>query len=258
MLVVLERGLFRACRRPGAGTEVFMEIAVISDLHLGRGGPTDGFGHDDGEFLRFLNFLERNFEKVVLLGDIWETLTGSLPGDPAGELSLARAKHPEIARRFERPRYAYVHGNHDLIAGATEGVSDELVLEADGQRLLFTHGHQNDDLIVRRRWLSELGVWLGGWVRRLGLGPLYRLLARVDERRGGISLDRSRCPFQRWAVDTAARSQADIVITGHTHLATRAEHGPRLFLNSGTCSEGKLSFLSLDTRRSVYAVHTQY
>jgi UDP-2,3-diacylglucosamine pyrophosphatase LpxH len=235
-----------------------MQIAVISDLHLGRGGAADGFGHEDGEFVRFLDFLEHNFERIVLLGDIWETLTGDLPGDPARELELARAKHREIARRFERPRYAYVHGNHDLIAGATDGAPDELLLEADGQRLLFTHGHQNDALMERRRWVSELGVWLGGWVRRLGLGSLYRLLASVDQRRGGISLDGTRCAFQRWAVGTAAQSEADIIVTGHTHLATRAEHGPRLFLNSGTCSEGRLSFLSLDTRRADYAVHAGY
>src|SRR6478735_9678780 len=37
-----------------------MEIAVISDLHLGTGGAADGFGHDDGEFLKFLTFLEKN------------------------------------------------------------------------------------------------------------------------------------------------------------------------------------------------------
>ena len=235
-----------------------MQIAVISDLHLGRGGPVDGFGHDDGEFLRFLSFLEQNFERVVLLGDIWETLTGALPGQVAAELSLARATHPEIAKRFERPRYAYVHGNHDLIAGAVDGAPDEFVIDADGQRLLFTHGHQNDALIVQKRRLSELGVWLGGWIRRLGLAPLYRLIASFDQKRSGVSLDGSRCEFQRWAVDAAARSDADIVVTGHTHLATRAEHGSRLFLNSGTCAEGKLSFLSLDTRRSIYAVHTSF
>lgn len=32
-----------------------MQIAVISDLHLGSGGPVDLFGHDDYEFLRFLD-----------------------------------------------------------------------------------------------------------------------------------------------------------------------------------------------------------
>lgn len=233
-----------------------MQIAVISDLHLGAGGAADGFGHDDADFLRFLAHLERNFEKIVLLGDIWETLTGRLPGDPAAELDAARASHPEISRRFARKQYVYVHGNHDLVAGATEAAPDEIVLQADGMRLLFTHGHQNDGLIEKRRWLSELGVWVGGWIRRLGLDAVYRLFAALDERRSGVSPDSTRCAFQKWAMGMAAHRDVDVVVTGHTHLATRAEHGSRLFLNSGTCSEGNLSFLSLDTRRGCYGVHS--
>ncbi len=235
-----------------------MEIAVISDLHLGTGGAADGFGHSDSEFLKFLDFLERNFERVVLLGDVWETLTGHWPFDPAAELYAARECHPEIARRFERERYVYVHGNHDLVAGAVDGAPDEFVIQADGMRLLFTHGHQNDSLIQWRRWLSELGVWLGGWIRRLGLAAVYRLFAKLDEGRGGVSLDGGRCEFQRWAMGAAAYRDADIVVTGHTHLPTSEEHGARLFLNSGTCSERKISFLSLDTRRGCYGVHASY
>lgn len=234
-----------------------MKIAVISDLHLGAGDKADGFGHDDAEFLRFLNFLENNFERVVLLGDIWETLQPRLLGSAAAELQRARHAHAEIAARFEGPRYRYLHGNHDLIAGAF-GAPEELCFQADGVRLLFTHGHQNDDLMQRRLWLSKLGVWLGGWIRRVGLDAFYRLCARIDGARGGLSLDGSRCDFQRWAVGEAARREADIVVTGHTHLATRNEHGSRLFLNSGSCSQGALSFLSIDTRRAEYSVNYGY
>jgi predicted phosphodiesterase len=235
-----------------------MKIAVISDLHLGPGGAVDGFGHDDSEFVRFLSFLEANFERVVLLGDIWETLTGSLPGDPAAELFAARLAHPEIARRLSGPRYTYVHGNHDLVAGAVLGVPDEFALEADGVRLLFTHGHQGDSLIARRRWLSELGVWLGGWIRRLGLAPLHRLLSTADTWRAGSSIDSARCAFQREWVGQATRRDVDIVVTGHTHIAARAEHGKLLYLNSGSCSDGKHSYLSIDTKRSNYGVHTGF
>jgi predicted phosphodiesterase len=234
-----------------------MKLAVISDLHLGAGDLADGFGHDDGEFLRFLGFLEKNFERVILLGDIWETLQSRRLGSAREELALARAMHPELARRFQRPQYSYVHGNHDIVAGLL-GVPDELSFEADGVRLLFTHGHQNDELIARRQWLTNLGVWLGGWIRRVGWGAFYRLCARIDEARGGLSLDGERCAFQRWAVGEAARREFDVVVTGHTHLAARSEHGSRLFLNSGSCSEGKLSFLSIDTRRGDYAVNCGY
>lgn len=234
-----------------------MKLAVISDLHLGAGDSADGFGHDDAEFLRFLSYLEGNFEKVVLLGDIWETLQSRRLGNAREELSLARAAHPEIAKRFEGPKYHYVHGNHDIVAGAL-GVPDEFTIQADGVRLLFTHGHQNDDLIQRRRWLTDLGVWLGGWIRRVGLDAFYRLCAHIDELRGGLSEDGALCKFQRWAVGEAERREFDVVITGHTHVAAKTEHGSRLFLNSGSCSEGQLSFLSMDTRRGEYAVNVGY
>src|SRR3954468_858284 len=118
-----------------------MQLAVISDLHLGRRGPTDGVGHDHAEFLRFLTFLRVNFEQIVLLGDIWETLTGTLPGHPAEELRAAQAAHPELTRRFRCKKYLHVHGNHDMVAREVDRVPEELTLKADGVRLLFTHGH---------------------------------------------------------------------------------------------------------------------
>lgn len=235
-----------------------MQLAVISDLHLGPGGPADGFGHEDGEFLRFLTFLERNFERIVLLGDIWETLTGKLPGDPGTELRAAQQAHPEIAQRFRRPCYLHVHGNHDLVAAEVDGLPEEITLNADGVRLLFTHGHQGDALVANGQAASEYGVWLGGWVRRMGLLSVYRIANDLDTRRGGISSDSTRCAFQKAWMGRAAHRDVDVMVTGHTHLAARAEHGARLFLNSGSCSEGQLSYLAMNTRRGEYTVHTGF
>lgn len=231
-----------------------MKIAVISDLHLGPKG-VDRFGHHDGEFLKFLTFLEQNFERIILLGDIWETLTGRLPGDPVHQLTLARSNHPEIAARFERPSYTYIHGNHDLIAGAL-GAPNETVIEADGVRILFTHGHQGDLLTTRYKWVSELGVWLGAWVCRVGMHALYQLIANYDNVRAGVSLDGAQCKFQRWAM--GLDRPIDVVVTGHTHVAVSHEHGHRMFLNSGSCSKGRFNFLSIDTRRGEYLVHRTY
>src|SRR5688572_13142957 len=86
-----------------------VNIAVISDLHLGSEDVTDSFGHDDSEFLRFLTFLEGNFERIVLLGDIWETLASRCPWRARRALTQARERHPEIARRFCDHRYKYIH-----------------------------------------------------------------------------------------------------------------------------------------------------
>lgn len=229
-----------------------MKIAVISDLHLGRGDSSDPFGHDESEFLRFLRFLESEFERIVLLGDIYETLWSRLPGDQRGELLRCRDAHRRIVSRFEdRERYQYVHGNHDWVAADVLGTPEEILLEADGMRLLFTHGHHYDWILRNAREIAELGVWAAAWLVRMGLTPAFRLLERADKH-WRASADPGSCGFQRWAVQAAAARDADVVVTGHTHLRTAAEHGSRLYLNSGTCSGGTWSFLHIDTRTGVY------
>lgn len=237
-----------------------MQIAVISDLHLGSGGKADLFGHEDDRFLQFLNHLEGNFEKVVLLGDVWETLTGHYPGAARAALKAARAAHPEIARRFEQKNYHYVHGNHDFVAGAAEQVPDELLIEEGGVRLWFTHGHQGDPLVQYARWVSELGVWLGGMMRRLHLDFLYQAFDSLDLLRETTMLESGgeACRIQSWAVAGARAREADVVITGHTHVPKREEHGAQLFLNSGSCSGGRFSFLAMDTRAAQYSCQTQW
>lgn len=235
-----------------------MRIAVISDLHLGRGDAADRFGHDDAEFLRFLRFLEGSFERIVLLGDIFETLTSPRPFGQVDELRAARAAHGELSRRFERSCYTFVHGNHDLVAGYVEDAPDELMLRIDGTSVLFTHGHVYDWLVRHARWLSESGAWLGGALMRHGMRPLFRLFDGLDGLLSNVSKHPERCGFQQVAVLNARARDADIVVTGHTHMGVRAEHGDRLFLNSGSCANGVYSFLALDTATGSYSVQNAW
>lgn len=232
-----------------------MRVAVISDLHLGSGGSTDLFGHEDNEFLRFLDFLEDNFEQIVLLGDIWETLTARSPVGQLAELRAAQREHGEIHRRFLLPRYKYVHGNHDLVAGRVDGVQDEHFLSDNGVRMLFSHGHQGDGLCSTARPISELGVWLGACIRRFGMHLVYKYLAHLE---GIRNANPGSCTVRRWALHQAQRRQVDVVVTGHTHVPARDEAGSSLFLNSGTCARGAISFLSLDTQRGDYQVNFGY
>jgi predicted phosphodiesterase len=235
-----------------------VSIAVISDLHLGARSSTDLFGHEDSEFIRFLRFLETNFQKVVLLGDIWETLTTPLPRGHAAELRRARERHRELAAYLKRPRFTYVHGNHDIVAGRIEGAPSELRLESGGVRFLFAHGHQSDALVMHARPISELGVCLGGWIRRAGLGVVYHVFSRLDEVRSDHASEERISQVERWAVRHAQETEAEIVVTGHTHRARCSEHGRTLFLNSGSCSEGQISYLTLEPRTGRYQVHTSY
>jgi predicted phosphodiesterase len=228
-------------------------IATISDLHLGYRDEAELFQHEDGAFLRFLDYLESNFERVVLLGDIWETLTGYRYRQAADALKRCRESHPRLAARFERPAYTFVHGNHDIVAGQVEQVPEEVVIDDRGFRLLFTHGHQSDPVVMNHQWLTDLGVWVGGWIRRAKLGAIYSVVSQYDRTRSGDAADPEKCAVQRYAVDLARERGADVVVTGHTHVATRVEHGDTLFLNGGSCAEG-YSYAAIDTRSGTFDI----
>ena len=62
--------------------------------------------------------------------------------------------------------------------------------------------------------------------------------------------------FQRAAMTWAAANEVDIVVTGHTHHGVVAPHGDRLFLNSGSCAEGRFSYLAMDTTAGKYSLQT--
>jgi UDP-2,3-diacylglucosamine pyrophosphatase LpxH len=241
-----------------------MQLAVISDLHLGH-GRADLFGHEHAQFLRFLDHLEQSFERVVLLGDIFETLTVR-PGAQVRELRRARESHKALAERFERPMYRYVHGNHDLVAGPIDGRPDALHLKVDGQRIAFLHGHQFDWVVKKARFVSEWSAWLAAWVVRLGLTPVLKVTGAVERLVMGVDAGAPSDPtrlsrpdrFQRAAMSWASAQGVDIVVTGHTHHATVAPHGDRLFLNSGSCSEGRISYLAMDTAAGRYSVETAW
>lgn len=231
-----------------------MQIAVISDLHLGAGDRSDCFGHQDSNFEHFLRQLEADFDRIVLLGDIWETLTTARPFDAVEGLRLAREAHPTIARRLERRKYVYVHGNHDLIAARVVRAPSEWVLEANGLRIVFTHGHHHDWLVRRARWISEGFVWLGACARRIGLDALYRAGYWLDHWLSKTDDQPVLHSFQAWAFQIARMRSADIVVTGHTHVASSLMHQSRLYLNSGSCSLGHISYLAIDTVRHRFDV----
>lgn len=231
-----------------------MKIAVISDLHLGVGDASDRFGHDQNRFLTFLQFLEDNFEKIVLLGDIWDPHTAPQRTGAKEGLRLCRESHLPISQRFEKPQYHYVHGNHDLAAAKLENAPGKLTIEAHGLRILFAHGHEHDVFLNRAPWLADFGVWLGAWLLRLGLSSVYSFFDHLDAVRSGVSSSAAACTFQKWAVTAARQHQADVIVTGHTHLPVRAEHDDVVFLNSGSCTKGRFNFAALDTAQNDFLI----
>ena len=231
-----------------------MRIAVISDLHLAADPRVNQFGHEPAAFHRFLDFLEGDFEKIVLGGDIWECLRGRLPGRPGDELRRARAAHPDFAERFAGPQYIALAGNHDEPLHA-HGTRLRWLLDTDGVRVLFTHGHEFDWLYAHAPAASHAINFGAGWLARAGMSGSDAAVFDLEAAVIGIRSEPRQDWIQRQALKAAAGADADVVVMGHTHVPgvhCHVEHGGRLYMNSGTCSGGQTHWLAIDTARGVY------
>jgi len=225
-----------------------MKIAVISDLHIGNGDEADRFGHDDHEFLRFLKFMEANFEKIILLGDIFETLTGRAYGKRMNELRRCFQAHPEVSKRLvgNRRKYIYLHGNHDMVAAEAFRSVGEHFVSVGGGTILFTHGHVFDTISSNVRWLAEWFVWIGGHILRSGRRKTFDFLRGLDEHFLGHPGDLEKCDFRSRAMNAARRMGIDVMVTGHSHAGGLIKCEEGLYLNSGTCIEGSFQYLAMD------------
>lgn len=235
-----------------------MRLAAISDLHIGAHAGRDGFGHAIRDFASWLDRIEREHDRIVLLGDVFQTDHTIVPGAQrrARELRAARRRAGALAQRFAGDRYHYVHGNHDAIARDELAAPTELRLAADGVELLFTHGHQFDPVARGAQWLADLGTWTTGALRRTPLLALARWLEARD-----VAIKHARFggrdgPYARGAAELGTRERAAVVVMGHTHAAELHDLGAVLYANTGTCSGGRRECVSIDTAaRTIALLH---
>lgn len=222
-----------------------MRLAAISDLHIGVHAGRDGFGHAVGAFARWFDTLVASHDRVVLVGDVWQSDHGAWPGSRASQLAAARRRAPELASRFERQ--LYVHGNHDAVARTSLGAPSERLIEVDGLRLLFTHGHQFDPVANGAQWLADAGTYATGSLRRAGLARLARWFEDRDIAIKHARFGGAQGPYARGAAALASARGADVVVLGHTHAAELHQGRSAIYVNCGTCSDARREWVVIDT-----------
>ena len=232
-----------------------MKIAVISDLHLGRGDVTDRRRGHDKALLRFLDYLEANHEMIILLGDIWETLASRWPGVHKREVALTKSAHPELAQRFTRPQYHYIVGNHDRAVGFIEDLPLELMLDIDQIKIRFTHGHYFDVWSTRLRYVSEFVVWISGWGARLGTHALTRFFDWLHNLITGTSKVEKLGTLEVQMIEDSKRRGVDLTVIGHTHVPGIYRSEDHILANSGHCLGESIHFVSINTSEALVEVY---
>lgn len=224
-----------------------MRIAALSDLHIGARAGMDEFRHEEGAFLELLARAQDEHDRVVLVGDIYQTDHDWRLGPDAAARQLAQARRrvPRLARALDR--LPYVHGNHDLIAARELGATSELLVAGEGAGVLFIHGHQFDPVFGRAEAAARAATWFTGRLRRLGLRPVAQYLEGKDVAIKHRRFGHAEGPYARGARALMRERGVEFVVMGHTHVAHVHPLAEGTVVNTGSCTGGRATVVTIDT-----------
>lgn len=218
-----------------------VEIAVISDVHLGT------YGCHAKHLLTYLNSIEP--KKLILNGDIIDIWQFSKRYFPKPHLKVIKKIMDMASEGIE---IIYITGNHDEMlrkfSGTTIGnisIVDKKVLELDGKKAWFFHGDVFDVSIQNAKWLAKLGSYgydlltlinrLINWYLEKRGKERYSLSKKVKN--GVKGAVKYISDFEKVIAELAIENGYDYVICGHIHQPKMEyienKYGKTTYLNSG-------------------------
>lgn len=224
-----------------------MKTIIFSDVHL---NVSDAGSAKRASFTAFLRSIDpKEVNRLIVLGDLFDFWFEYKHVVFSGYFEVLRAF---ADLRDGGVEFHFVCGNHDLWAGRflreTLGFQihrGHLSLEFNGKRVLFVHGDGINPRDVSYRvykriaraapvvrlfrllhpdWAMALARWVSRGSRRLFMAEDLSRGAEVE-------------PLRRFARDTLARGDADVVLCGHSHYPVQETYptpnGPGTYINTG-------------------------
>lgn len=218
-----------------------IEIAVISDVHLGT------YGCHAKQLLTYLNSIQPN--KLVLNGDIIDIWQFNKRYFPKSHMKVIKRIMNMASNGVE---VIYITGNHDEMLRKFSDTSignisivDKAVIELDGKRAWFFHGDVFDLSIQNAKWLAKLGGYgydtlilfnrVVNWcLEKLGK-ERYSIAKRIKNKvKGAVKYISD---FENVITELAIENGYDYVVCGHIHqpkmLIKSNKKGKTQYLNSG-------------------------
>jgi len=189
-----------------------IDTLIISDIHLGSEVARPQKAKEVTQ--KYI------FNRIILLGDIFDDLNFN-------RLKKEHWNFLSHIRKLSNPRrnieVVWVEGNHD--AGLSKIMSHmmglkvykQYIFESGEKKVIAIHGHQFDRFLTENVVISNIASFIYTQVQKLG-GEKQRF-ARFLKRQSKGWLRLAEKVAVR-AIGYAYRKKVDIIICGHTHIAT--------------------------------------
>lgn len=219
-----------------------VEIAVISDVHLGT------YGCRAKELLNYLKSIDPKI--LILNGDIIDIWQFSKRYFPTSHMKVIKYITSLLSKNVQ---VYYITGNHDEMLRKFEGfqigslkIVNKLLLNLNGEKAWFFHGDVFDITMKHSKWLAKLGgkgydllILLNtfiNWVsQKFGKGKISLSKKIKNSVKSAIKHINN---FEETAAGIAISNNYDYVICGHIHQPQmrpifNKEGEKVMYLNSG-------------------------
>ena len=237
-----------------------LEIAVISDVHLGT------YGSRPKELLNYLKTI--NPETLILNGDIIDIWQFNKRYFPKSHMKVIKYITSLLSKGT---KVYYVTGNHDEMLRKFKGfkigsfeIVNKLVLNLDGRKAWIFHGDVFDVTMKHSKWLAKLGgkgydllIMINtfiNWVSSLlGFGKLSLSKKIKNSVKSAVKFINN---FEETAAEIAIDNGYDYVVCGHIHQPEKrlieTKDGEVLYLNSGDWIENLTALEYKDKKWKLY------
>jgi UDP-2,3-diacylglucosamine pyrophosphatase LpxH len=238
-----------------------LEVAVISDVHLGT------YGSQAYELNQYLLSIKPGI--LILNGDIIDFWQFSKRYWPKTHMKVVKSILNLAAKGSQ---VYYITGNHDetlrKFAGLHMGnfeIVNKLELELNGKKTWFFHGDVFDVVMHNNMWLARLGAM--GYDALIVLNVFLNFLSRLIGR-GKVSLSKRIKDnvktavkyigdFENTAAKLAIQKGFEAIVCGHIHHPeikeiTVSRVGHIMYLNSGDWVE---NLTSLEYNHGVWEIY---
>lgn len=222
-------------------TKKRLEIAVISDVHLGT------YGCHASELEQYLRTIEPAW--LIINGDFIDGWQFSKKYFPE---SHSRVLQQILKMMGEGVKVVYVTGNHDEMLRRYSGFSvgnflldDKFLLELGGKKFWFFHGDVFDLSMQHGKWIAKLGgfgydilILLNRSVNTILQRFGYEKYSFSKKVKGSVKAAlRHINNFEQTVADIAIENNYDYVVCGHIHEPVikkiNNQNGSVTYLNSG-------------------------
>ncbi len=240
-----------------------LEVAVISDIHLGT------YGCNAHELHRYLKSIQPKI--LILNGDIIDIWQFSKRYFPTSHMKIIKQIFSMAAKGVE---VYYVTGNHDEMLRKFEGftmgtlkVVNKIVLELDDKKAWIFHGDVFDITMKHSKWLAKLGAI--GYDMLILINAMVNFFS-VKMGKGKVSISKRIKnsvksavkfidDFENTAAEIAISNGYDYVVCGHIHnpeiKQVTTSEGQVTYLNSGDWIENLTALEYKNKRWSLYRYH---